>query len=83
MTLAAAIASRDPDLLPSRRDEDWRWTGLRELIRAVPPASPAGDWTSGGPWAAVPSDELVVVNGRAQNFPNRYLPGGWSCCCWQ
>ena len=70
MTLAAAIASRDPDLLPSRRDEDWRWTGLRELIRAVPPASPAGEWSSGGPWAAVPSDELVVVNGRAQNFSN-------------
>jgi Fe-S cluster assembly protein SufD len=41
VSLAAAIAARDPDLLPSRRDEDWRWTGLRELLRAVPPPAPA------------------------------------------
>lgn len=66
MTLAAAIAARDPDLLPSRRDEDWRWTGLRELLRVVPPASPAIDATAdnalvtGLGWPT-----LVFANGRA------------------
>ncbi len=67
--LAAAIAARDPDLLPSRRDEDWRWTGLRELIRFVPEPSPVGETLSAGPWAGVHSDELLVVNGRPLNFP--------------
>src|SRR5512140_2525078 len=35
----AAIRDRDPSALPSRRDEDWRWTDLRGLIREVPHAS--------------------------------------------
>ena len=66
MSLAAAIAARDPELLPGRRDEDWRWTGLRELIRAVPPASPdvaavaANALLAGLDWPA-----LVFANGRA------------------
>lgn len=64
MTLAAAIQTRDANLLPGRRNEDWRWTGLRELIRVLPEASPPGVFVPGGPWAAVPSDERVVVNGR-------------------
>ena len=75
MTLAAAIATRDADLLPSRRDEDWRWTGLRELIRVLPEPSPPGVYVPGGPWVAVPSDELVVVNGRPQNFPGKIVVG--------
>lgn len=66
MTLAAAIAARDPDLLPSRRDEDWRWTGLRELIRVVPPASPPVEAVSGhAPTAALGWPTLVFANGRA------------------
>jgi Fe-S cluster assembly protein SufD len=66
MTLAAAIAARDPDLLPSRRDEDWRWTGLRELLRAVPPPAPAVGAVDGHPVLDVLGwPTLVFVNGRA------------------
>jgi Fe-S cluster assembly protein SufD len=66
MTVAAAIAARDPDLLPSRRDEDWRWTGLRELIRAVPPASPAAEGVADNAGlASLAWPALVFANGRA------------------
>ncbi|MEI9965729.1 MAG: SufD family Fe-S cluster assembly protein [Caulobacteraceae bacterium] len=41
MSLAAALRTGDLAELPGRRDEDWRWTDLRGLIRALPPASPA------------------------------------------
>jgi len=66
MSLAAAIAARDADLLPSRRDEDWRWTGLRELIRAVPPASPRVEGVAANPaLAALGWPTLIFANGRA------------------
>jgi Fe-S cluster assembly protein SufD len=65
MTVAAAIAARDPDLLPSRRDEDWRWTGLRELIRVVPPASPAvAGVANNAALAMLGWPTLVFANGR-------------------
>jgi Fe-S cluster assembly protein SufD len=61
--LARAIATGDLAELPSRRDEDWRWTDLRGLIRAIPPASPAFDGAL--PPALFATDEEVrVVNGR-------------------
>jgi Fe-S cluster assembly protein SufD len=37
MSLANAIETGDLTQLPSRRDEDWRWTDLRGLIRVLPP----------------------------------------------
>src|SRR5580692_6728993 len=37
-SLARAIESGDLAELPSRRDEDWHWTDLRGLIRAMPPS---------------------------------------------
>ncbi|MGI8842049.1 MAG: Fe-S cluster assembly protein SufD [Caulobacteraceae bacterium] len=40
MSLARAIETGDLAELPSRRDEDWRWTDLRGLIRALPKPSP-------------------------------------------
>jgi Fe-S cluster assembly protein SufD len=65
MGVAAAIAARDADLLPSRRDEDWRWTGLRELIRVVPPASPAAKDIAPNPiLATLGWPTLVFANGR-------------------
>jgi Fe-S cluster assembly protein SufD len=65
MSLARAIAERDPALLPSRREEDWRWSDLRGLIRAVPPASPVFDGALGvGPFAPLPTEEVAIVNGR-------------------
>src|SRR5665213_1860192 len=40
MSLARAIETGDLTELPSRRDEDWRWTDLRGLIRVLPKPSP-------------------------------------------
>jgi ABC-type multidrug transport system ATPase subunit len=37
-----ALKTGDLTELPSRRDEDWRWTDLRGLLRPLPPASPSG-----------------------------------------
>jgi Fe-S cluster assembly protein SufD len=37
MSLARAIQTGDLAQLPGRRDEDWRWSDLRGLIRAIPP----------------------------------------------
>ena len=65
MSLARAIETGDVGLLPSRRDEDWRWTDLRGLIRAAPPPSPTWDGPLGaGPFAGVEAEEILVVNGR-------------------
>ncbi|MGI9169952.1 MAG: SufD family Fe-S cluster assembly protein, partial [Caulobacteraceae bacterium] len=40
MSLARAIETGDLADLPSCRDEDWRWSDLRGLIRALPAPSP-------------------------------------------
>jgi Fe-S cluster assembly protein SufD len=73
MSLARAIETGDVGLLPSRRDEDWRWTDLRGLIRAAPPASPAWDGDlAAGPFAAVDAEQVLIVNGRG---PDRIVVG--------
>ncbi len=65
MTLAAALRSHDLSKLPGRRDEDWRWTDLRGLIRAVPPESPALAHVPPNPELnAIKAPELVFANGR-------------------
>lgn len=66
MSLASALKSGDVAELPGRRDEDWRWTDLRGLIRAMPPASPPGDAAAlgAGPFAGLAEDEVVFLNGR-------------------
>ncbi len=65
MSLARAIATGDLDALPSRRDEDWRWTDLRGLIRVLPPASPAHvGAVPPGPFDGLADEEVVIVNGR-------------------
>ncbi len=62
-SLAKAIETGDLTQLPSRRDEDWRWTDLRGLIRTLPPASPEFDGDLGaGQFAA--DETVTVVNGR-------------------
>lgn len=65
MSLKAAIAARDAAALPSRRDEDWRWTDIRGLIRALPEPSAAyaGD-LGAGPFDALAERRVRVVNGR-------------------
>jgi Fe-S cluster assembly protein SufD len=66
MSLASAIATRDPAELPGRRDEDWRWTDLRGLIRSLPePSAPLeADAVEPGPFAGLAARALVVANGR-------------------
>ena len=73
MSLARAIETGDVGLLPSRRDEEWRWTDLRGLIRAAPPASPLWDGEVGpGLFAGVEAEEVLIVNGRG---PDRIVVG--------
>ncbi|MBO9709463.1 MAG: Fe-S cluster assembly protein SufD [Caulobacter sp.] len=68
MTLATALKTGDLTQLPSRRDEDWRWTDLRGLIRQVPPASPAFDGeVEAGPFDALADDSILFVNGRQRH----------------
>ncbi|MET3667329.1 Fe-S cluster assembly protein SufD [Caulobacter sp. 1776] len=65
MTLLTALKTGDLTALPSRRDEDWRWTDLRGLLRALPPAAPAHDGeVPAGPFSQLTDAETVFVNGR-------------------
>ena len=65
MSLASAIRSGDLASLPSRRDEDWRWTDLRALIRVAPPASPHVAAVAANPaLAALLEPVAVYANGR-------------------
>ncbi len=66
MTLSLALEARDLAQLPSRRDEDWRWTDLRGLIRELPAPSPEAVATPAGPFGEVGEAELLVVNGRVK-----------------
>ena len=65
MSLASALRSGDLAELPSRRDEDWRWTDLRGLIRVTPAASPKVDRVAANPALALLREPVVVyANGR-------------------
>jgi Fe-S cluster assembly protein SufD len=68
MTLALALKTGDLTQLPSRRDEDWRWTDLRGLVRQLPPASPAFDRAvAAGPFDGLAADTILFVNGRQRH----------------
>lgn len=66
MTVAAAIRARDATALPGKRDEAWRWTDLRGLIRQVPASSEPLDAASlpAGPFDALADEVIVVANGQ-------------------
>jgi Fe-S cluster assembly protein SufD len=65
LTLSTALKTGDLTALPSRRDEDWRWTDLRGLLRTLPPAAPAHDGeVPAGPFADLTSTETAFVNGH-------------------
>ena len=71
MSLARAIAADDVAELPSRRDEAWRWSDLRGLIRVIPPASgPSDEALAPGPFANLAEAEFAVVNGRGPSGVN-------------
>lgn len=63
MNLAAALKTGDVTQLPGKRDEDWRWTDLRGLLRVLPPPSPAfvGEAPQ-GPFAGLAQLPIHVVN---------------------
>jgi Fe-S cluster assembly protein SufD len=67
MSLARAIETGDLAELPSRRDEDWRWTDLRGLIRAMPAASAVSEAVGAGPFNALADSVVRIVNGRADD----------------
>jgi Fe-S cluster assembly protein SufD len=63
MSLASAIATGDLNELPSRRQEDWRWTDLHGLLRTLPAApGPFEGHLPDGPFEAA-EEELLIVNG--------------------
>ncbi len=65
MTLATAIKTGDLTQLPSRRDEDWRWTDLRGLLRTLPPIADPGKSEQPGPFSEIDADQRIeIVNGR-------------------
>ena len=65
MSLASALRTRDLAELPGRRDEDWRWTDLRGLIRALPERSPELTGFPANPALADLSyPQIVYLNGR-------------------
>jgi Fe-S cluster assembly protein SufD len=67
VSVASAIRTRDPAELPGRRDEDWRWTDLRGLIRAVPEPSTAVDGPLGaGPFDGLAERIVTLANGRGE-----------------
>jgi len=67
MSLARAIETGDLAELPSRRDEDWRWTDLRGLIRTLPARSTAVEGGVGaGPFDGLATPVDQVLNGRAE-----------------
>lgn len=77
MSLARAIETGDLAQLPGRRDEDWRWTDLRGLIRAEVEWSPevTDAIQPGGPFRALKAHEVVIANGRFNWWPgNENLP---------
>ncbi|MBV8593118.1 MAG: Fe-S cluster assembly protein SufD, partial [Caulobacteraceae bacterium] len=67
MTLVDIVDAGDASALPSRRDETWRWTDLRGLVRDLPPRSTRSNGAAGpGPFGTSGS-EVRVENGGVAN----------------
>ena len=82
MSLAVALRTRDLAELPGRRDEDWRWTDLRALIRVLPPASPAVDAVADNPvLAALRGPVKIFANGNPLADNDIDVPGGSDSVC--
>ena len=63
ISLSRALETGDLSLLPSRRDEDWRWSDLRGLIRSGPPQSQDASAHGDGPFTAVCDESMLIING--------------------
>ncbi|HUZ11956.1 MAG TPA: Fe-S cluster assembly protein SufD [Caulobacteraceae bacterium] len=65
MSLARAIEIGDLAELPSRRDEDWRWSDLRALIRELPAKSRAyAGAPAPGLFEHLAQTKIAIMNGR-------------------
>lgn len=65
MSVVSAIRERDVAQLPGKRDEHWRWTDLRGLIRVLPePSAPFEGEVLPGPWDGLAKDRHWILNGR-------------------
>ena len=64
MSVASAIKTGDAAELPGKRDEDWRWTDLRGLIRQVPPDSAPAAAVGAGPFDGAAEEIVVIANGE-------------------
>ena len=65
MSLARAIETGDLAELPSRRQEDWRWTDLRALVREIPARAGPGHAWGPGLFSQVDADRRIeIVNGE-------------------
>jgi Fe-S cluster assembly protein SufD len=65
LSLALALKTRDVADLPGKRQEDWRWTDLRGLVRVLPePSAPVDRDLGAGPFDALAERVLVIANGR-------------------
>jgi Fe-S cluster assembly protein SufD len=77
VSLATALKTGDLNELPSRRDEDWRWTDLRGLIRQLPPASPAVSEVAPNPeLSALKGPQYIYANGRLLHGTDLKVPAG-------
>jgi Fe-S cluster assembly protein SufD len=67
MSLLEAMETGDVALLPGRRDEAWRYSDLKGVLRAMPERSPPAERPTGAPplCELVIDNEIVVVNGRS------------------
>jgi Fe-S cluster assembly protein SufD len=66
MSLMRAIQSGDASLLPGRRDEAWRYSDLKGVLRVIPGQSPpAAAPATPPPLADIQTDNaIVMINGR-------------------
>jgi Fe-S cluster assembly protein SufD len=81
MTLAAAIRTGDVTLLPGKRQEDWRWTDLRGLIRTLPgPSEEETGPLAPGPFGALGDSEIAIVNGRIRGGAASLTVGAGQRC---
>ncbi|PIB92060.1 Fe-S cluster assembly protein SufD [Caulobacter sp. FWC2] len=71
MSLASALKTGDVTELPSRRDEDWRWTDLRGLIRTLPKVYQHAGTGVEGPFR----DGVAFSASRTVSVANGYVDG--------
>ena len=76
--MSHGIATDDLTQLPSRRDEGWRWSDLRGLIRQPLPGSEAfGEAVRpGGPFESLGLAEVVLANGHLNWWPEGEVSDG-------